>query len=282
MQISVYLDQNVTFRTDSDIVKMYSDGLGTWPSDQEEMELRTKFKEKNKFAVWFVSHCKTYSKREDYVKQLKEFVDVDVIGLCGRKKCPKRHKKKCLNMLTYQYKFYLAFENSLCRDYVTEKFYNALAHYIVPVVYGGVDYSHFAPKGSYIDVRDYKSPEHLAEYLLYLDSNQTAYEKYFEWRKVYQPKRTSAWCQLCEMLNNPTLPSQSYKNIYNWWFEQGQCDHDASTKTSRPDISFIWRKRATPGRDDQVDLDLLNDEYDSEGLNESRDLLTGDSMSSLG
>jgi alpha-1,3-fucosyltransferase len=252
MQID-YLDQNVTYRTDSDIVKMYSDGLGTWPSDEEEMKLRAKLKEKNKFAVWFVSHCKTYSKREDYVKQLKEFVDIDVIGLCGRNKCPKRHKTKCLDMLTYQYKFYLAFENSLCRDYVTEKFYNALAHYI--------------------DVRDYKSPEHLAEYLLYLDANQTAYEQYFEWRKVYQPKRTSAWCQLCEMLNNPTLPSQSYKNIYNWWFQEGQCDHEASTKTSRPDISFIWRKRVTPGKNDQVDLDLLNDEYDSKGLYESTDLL---------
>ena len=34
------------------------------------------------------------------------------------------------------YKFYFAFENSLCDDYITEKFFNMLKHNIVPVVLG--------------------------------------------------------------------------------------------------------------------------------------------------
>ena len=45
----------------------------------------------------------------------------------------------------------------MCRDYVTEKFYNALMYNAVPVVYGGADYAQLAPKNSYIDVRDFKS-----------------------------------------------------------------------------------------------------------------------------
>ena len=32
-------------------------------------------------------------------------------------------------------------------------------HDVVPVVYGGADYSKFAPAGSYIDYRDFKSGE---------------------------------------------------------------------------------------------------------------------------
>ncbi len=34
------------------------------------------------------------------------------------------------------YKFYLSFENSLCRDYVTEKFFTRAGN-ILPVVRGG-------------------------------------------------------------------------------------------------------------------------------------------------
>jgi hypothetical protein len=60
-------------------------------------------------------------------------------------------------MLERDYKFYLSFENSLCRDYVTEKFYNALQFTAVPIVYGSASYSTVAPRNSYIDVRDFPS-----------------------------------------------------------------------------------------------------------------------------
>lgn len=38
---------------------------------------------KTKFAAWFVSHCNTISKRDDVVKILQEYVDVDIYGECG-------------------------------------------------------------------------------------------------------------------------------------------------------------------------------------------------------
>ena len=60
-------------------------------------------------------------------------------------------------MLEQDYKFYLSFENSICVDYVTEKFYNALLFNTVPVVYGGADYSRLAPNMSYINIRNYGS-----------------------------------------------------------------------------------------------------------------------------
>ena len=61
-------------------------------------------------------------------------------------------------MLERDYKFYLSFENSICRDYVTEKFYNPLLYSTVPVVYGGADYDSIgAPFNSYIDVRNFTS-----------------------------------------------------------------------------------------------------------------------------
>ena len=59
-------------------------------------------------------------------------------------------------MVKRDYKFYLVFENSLGRDYVTEKFYNPLLYSTVPVVYSGADYETIkAPRHSFIDVRDF-------------------------------------------------------------------------------------------------------------------------------
>ena len=66
-------------------------------------------------------------------------------------------------MIERDYKFYLAFENSLCRDYVTEKFYNPLLYSTVPIVYSGADY-YDAPLNSYIDVRNFTSGKYLLHY----------------------------------------------------------------------------------------------------------------------
>ena len=57
------------------------------------------------------------------------------------------------------YKFALAFENSQCRDYVTEKFWRILNTTLsVPIVMGGGDYEQLAPPNSFLDVRNFSSP----------------------------------------------------------------------------------------------------------------------------
>ena len=65
-----------------------------------------------------------------------------------------------LKKLQNQYKFYLAFENSNCYGYVTEKFFKTLGKGLVPIVMGGSkNYEKIAPPNSYINVDDYKSPQ---------------------------------------------------------------------------------------------------------------------------
>lgn len=60
------------------------------------------------------------------VKKLRKLIPVDVYGKCGKLKCQRSEWRKCKEMLDRDYKFYLSFENSLCLDYVTEKFYDKL------------------------------------------------------------------------------------------------------------------------------------------------------------
>ena len=69
--------------------------------------------------------------------------------------------------------------------YFAEKLKNALRKFIIPLVYAAKNVHKIAPPHSYIDVRDFKSPKDLAEYLLYLNSNDTEYTSYLSWKKYY-------------------------------------------------------------------------------------------------
>ena len=114
------------------------------------------------------------------------YIPVDVFGGCSRRKCPETKNLSCRDHLGQNYKFYLAFENSLCLDYVTEKFFLAYEHNMVPVTFGLANYSLYGPPGSYINSMDFDSVEDLAKYLLYLDENDDEYLKYFDWRGKYR------------------------------------------------------------------------------------------------
>ena len=68
-------------------------------------------------------------------------------------------------MLNQEYLLYLSFENSFYPDYVTEKFYRALQTGTVPVVcFWWANYSNFAPPHSYVNARDFGTPQLLAIY----------------------------------------------------------------------------------------------------------------------
>ena len=44
---------------------------------------------------------------------------------------------------------------------------------------GGADYAKYAPEHSFINVADFDSAEQLAQYLIYLDKNDSEYQTYF-------------------------------------------------------------------------------------------------------
>lgn len=182
---------------------------------------------KTDLVAWMVSNCKTDSLRETYVRQLNKSIQVDVYGNCGTLSCPKNDSHwlsypECYNMLEKKYKFYLSFENSVCNDYVTEKFFEIANHDMVPIVYGGANYSEIAPPHSYINALDY-TPEKLAEYLKMLDANDTLYNEYFWWKEyftvesgVYQMAR-HGFCDLCKKLHDDEGSVKYYSELVSQW-----------------------------------------------------------------
>jgi hypothetical protein len=87
------------------------------------------------------------------------------------------------------------------------------------------DYKQIAPPNSYIHVDDFVKPKHLANYLLYLANNRTAYNAYFQWKREYKVVTESTFfCDLCTKLNNIDLQSkQIIDNIDLWWRPKGIC-----------------------------------------------------------
>ena len=80
------------------------------------------------------------------------------------------------NFILDEHKFYLSFENSVCRDYITEKIYLRLGK-VLPVVLKRSTYSGFIPDDAFIAADDFKCPEDLAKHLKCLGSNYTAFSK---------------------------------------------------------------------------------------------------------
>ena len=183
--------------------------------------------------LWVVSHCGAISGQDKYVKELQRHMKVDIYGRCG-KRCPGRtrgNNVNCYDKLakTGQYKFYLAFENSNCEDYISKKPYRGIAAKMVPIVYGGKsakDYVGLFPPNAYIDTRNFTSPKQLAEHLKVLDRDDDKYFAYHAWRTDYQTFEGfgPSYCQICDALHNSTL---AYPRTINWekfWNPWKMCD----------------------------------------------------------
>lgn len=213
-----YINWTATYRLDSVLPTPYEKFT---LFDQKEIELSTfNFaKDKTKLVAWFVSNCNDKNGRMAYVKELQKYISVDVYGVCGELRCPTQNSKKCFNMLKNEYKFYLAFENSNCVEYVTEKLFNALKYDVIPVVMGAPieDYKRIAPPESFIHVDQFENPQKLAEYLKYLDSNDNAYNAYFQWKGTGDFTDTKFQCRLCAMVNIAWDFPMWYKDINDWW-----------------------------------------------------------------
>ncbi|CAK8679732.1 unnamed protein product [Clavelina lepadiformis] len=226
-----FINWTMTHRSDADVFAPYEQSICVSKIIQQGNKwVNEHLAKKKRAALWVVSNCEgTHGAkmRKDYSDALVEAgLPVDRYGRCF-------NNKNVYNKLSADdldtYKFYLSFENAqYCKDYMTEKFWhNSIASGRVPVVWGPSkeDVERLAPTGSFIHTDDFKSPADLAKYLLYLDSNDTAYREYFEWVE-YPDEKTLELAQtydlifprrLCKMmLSNRSF--KSYQSVTNFLY----------------------------------------------------------------
>lgn len=215
----------ITYKKSSDIYFPHGHTVIKVDKPQDDDVSNYNFaKGKTKLVAWFVSNCRTSSKREAYAQELRQHINVDTFGMCGKLKCSKgKDRTRCLQILNSTYKFYLSFENSLCTEYITEKTWKILEINVVPIVLGGANYTQALPPHSYIDVRNFASAEHLAKYLKTMEDD--TYNSYFTWKKKYQTfqKYPPLECKLCEYMNTHNRVRKVYDRLDLFWNPNRDC-----------------------------------------------------------
>ncbi|XP_059060997.1 alpha-(1,3)-fucosyltransferase C-like [Achroia grisella] len=143
---------------------------------------------------------------------------LDVYG-CKMLRCP---DEGCLKAIERDYYFYLAYEDSITEDYVTSEVLKGYDYGAVPIVYGGANYDHFLPEGSYINAR-LANVEKLAATIDYSIRNPAVYQRFFRWRNhytIHEVENTIGICKLCEYLHDERKfnTKSVYENFRKWWY----------------------------------------------------------------
>ena len=170
---------------------------------------------KTGLVVWHVSHCNDRSGRIAYVQKLSKYIRVDKVGKCFGNMLEDDERPRFTDNLSTaaeeninKYKFYLSFENTFCKEYMTEKVFKILQDniYTVPVVRGSGPYENILPPGSYINADDFSTETDLALYLQKLDENDDLYMEYFKSRSDYQcinhsTRENPFLCRICDSIS---------------------------------------------------------------------------------
>ena len=160
----------------------------------------------------------------EFVRQLKAYGNVSTCRWKWTNQYSKGRirtaKNVCFQDIVKKYKFYLAFENSLCEDYLSEKVAQFMNIPSVPIIMSNAKVEQYLPTNSYINVFDFTSIKDLADYILYLDENFDEYFKYFTWRTKWRVEtriftRPKVKCDLCDLLI--FVATTDYKNIFFWF-----------------------------------------------------------------
>ena len=211
----------MTFRGDSDIFYPYGE-IVPREGQPPMKDYSAIYRRKKKGIIWFVSHCRTRTRREDYAQELRKYIDLDIIGKCGQDGvCPKG-TKGCREKMEEDYFFGFNFENDFLTDYVTEKLFDNFYKDMIQIVGGAANYSAIAPKNTIIDVKNFESPKRLADYLKKVMSKEDLFTRHLKTKDRYQANgyqdmSQRAYCELCSKLHAPDSNRNLYFSIRDWF-----------------------------------------------------------------
>ncbi|EKX52944.1 hypothetical protein GUITHDRAFT_101396 [Guillardia theta CCMP2712] len=142
--------------------RMFSDVPMTFAPRDSDVIRRPTAEKKFGFALYLQSNCVSW--RDDIVRELMEHVPVDSLGRClNNGDIPERMTTV---ELISRYKFFIAFENSIHHDFVTERIFNAWIAGAIPIYKGAPNVDDFAPSPrSFLLLDDFDSVPALAAYL---------------------------------------------------------------------------------------------------------------------
>ena len=163
---------------------------------------------------------------------MRQYISIDILGAGGKKwECGRRNNPNdCFDILNTTYRYYLAFENALCEDYITEKLFENFKYDIIQIVRAGSPKSKplNISNNAYVSTSDYRNAHELGKYLKALSSNTSRYAAMLETKDTYQVVPyieifDSVTCEICQRLNNIHDYESIYEDAYQWILTDQQC-----------------------------------------------------------
>lgn len=183
--------------------------------------IRIEFSRRKKAGFVLISNCDgDHSIRIKYIKDLMKYYPIEVYGDCFGRRLSEMEKLYLFDRRL----FFVAFENSVCKDYVTEKYCNGISFGTIPIVMHPEFNTRNLIPGSFINALDYESPKHLAEHLEKISNNFKLYKKYFEWKKNYKIIHHNITVDVCRIMDKlyeanitKSVKSDPVYSIFNTW-----------------------------------------------------------------
>jgi glycoprotein 3-alpha-L-fucosyltransferase len=257
-KISALFNWTMSYLSDSEI---YEGAYGFFIRKQNQTGFDLKnqmqkaffeFKRRKNAILWFLSNCNS-PKRIEIALNISKYYPVHIYGHCDPLSKPNYQENKhlykylrvfnqpseecslgskCENDKLTSYKYYFAFENKNCSDYITEKLWRSLNKTIIPIVFRpDLDsFKRFSiPSKALIHLQDFNfDTELLVDYLLKMDNSFPLYFSYLKWTYIYirslyhaQYTEPHRMCQMCKQLNElRSKRSISYTHIANFFNEK--------------------------------------------------------------
>jgi len=210
------IDHKMNYELDSSVPMTYGNRI--W---LQSWYMLNKNKRTDADAIFVSSNCAPQNQRLVWVREIMKHIRVHSYGACEHNKdwegdSGQDSRKKLA--LQGSYKFCLSFDNTDQKDYVSEKFFHALASGCLPVYMGAPNIEEYLPSPeAAILTKNFESPEKLAEHLKYLLDNEEEYNKRLAWKgggvdgdgvkqgeermtKIQYMSFATGPCRLCEFL----------------------------------------------------------------------------------
>ena len=199
------------FRNSFDYVADYEKTSGLWfPFAVPVFEMKEDFplftiprKERIPGVAWLARDC--LSNRAETLRKISDAYPVFSVGNCANNvnansfpesvmEAPRNRETSFQEPLS-NFMFYFAVENVgvSCPEYVTEKIYYALSRGSIPIYIGWEGVNELLPgRDSWIDLRNYATPQQLAKRLREIAESDEEWEKMHKWRY----ENPNAWPKL--------------------------------------------------------------------------------------
>ena len=201
--------------------------------------------------ITIFSNCDDAFGRFTLIKRLMRHLSIHNYGTCLNNKAfpPKVDSDE----LVSRYKFVFAMENSICTDYVSEKWIRALRVGTIPLVvsYNNTpNYDKYSPsleKPMYINVGDFKTTKDLARRINEIALTEELYSEFLSYRQLQKEKLNPHFRQL---INELETKNRGFCRFARYWSKSGKFS-----------LSKASRRREKPLRETCADTEHVFDNF---------------------